>query len=369
MLPHARRAATIATPPPTRPPRRPRSTPCRAPRRPRLPRAQLVRHAHRRAHRQGQHPREQQVVEVERHGHHRHRAPGVREASRQEHQYLVAPPLQAGVEAAGNGQPEEPDPLAPRLLHPSAAPSRLPSSLRDEHVAGEHDGHGQVADPHGGGDALDAPGPGHPHGEGDVERQGQGGGEQRGERHPLRAQVRLERVDEGGDGEVREEAHHVAACVAAHVRLLSEPEEDGVHVQPQEGDGDGRAQQQDGGHHQRLAEELPVAGAVRLPADGVHGGAEAGEDGEAGDIGEAEAEGAGGELEVAEAAEEGGGDGQLGEPGEVHGDERERDAALRPKLAGHRLRPRFPLVRRRRRWRRHGRVANSIDGWMDQVRN
>ena len=33
-------------------------------------------------------------------------------------------------------------------------------------------------------------------------------------------------------------------------------------------------------------------------------------------------------LEVAEAAQEGRGDGLLGEPGEVHADERERDAAL-----------------------------------------
>ena len=67
---------------------------------------------------------------------------------------------------------------------------------------------------------------------------------------------------------------------------------------------------------------------MRLAADGLHGAAEAAEDGEAGDVGEAVAERAGGQLEVAEASQEGRGDGLLGEPGEVHADERERDAAL-----------------------------------------
>ena len=328
--------------------------PCGAARQGGVPGAQLVGDAHRRADGQRQHGGEQQVVEVEGDGDDGHHAAGVGEAAREEHQDLVGPPLEAGVEAAGDGETEERRRRGGRCwCWCWWLGRRPPPELVGEHVGGEHEREGEVAEPDCRGHSPDAHPGGERDGERDVERQRQRGGEQRGQRHLLRAEVGLERVEHGGDGEVREEAEHVGPGRVGDVGLLAEAQQDGVDARPEERDGDGGGEEHERGPEQRPAQEGDVPRAVRLAADGLHGAAEAGEDGEAGDVGEAVAERAGGQLEVAEAAQEGGGDGLLGEPGEVHADERERDAALRAHLgrnSGEAMRLMLGW-----RWCRHGR--------------
>lgn len=105
-------------------------------------------------------------------------------------------------------------------------------------------------------------------------------------------------------------------------------DENFVDIEPEESDWDGCGEEQRGGHDEGLVEELEIFGAESLAADGLHGGGEAVEDGETGDIREGETQSGAGERELPQAAEEGGGDGDFGEPCEVHGDERGGDPPL-----------------------------------------
>ncbi|URD82219.1 Guanine nucleotide-exchange protein [Musa troglodytarum] len=305
-------------------------------------RPELVGHPRGRARRQREHHRVEQVVEVEHDGDDRHHAPGVGEPPGEQHQDLVAPPLQARRQAAGGRELEQSGPLDQALLPPPppslllrAPPCAVPSppcSLRHHHVRRQHEHDGEVRQPDGRRHALQPLRLRQRDVEGNMEGQRDGRAEEGGEGHALGAQIGLERAEEGRHGEVREEVRDVPPREAGDVPLLPEAQQDPVDVEPQEGDGEGGQQQQDGGHEERLPQELVVLGAVGLAADGLHGGAEAGENREARDVGEGEAEGSTGQLELPEPAEERGGDGRLGEPRQVHGGQGKRDPPLRPEL-------------------------------------
>lgn len=73
----------------------------------------------------------------------------------------------------------------------------------------------------------------------------------------------------------------------ANDRFLPEPLENGLDVEPEEGHGARRQEEEDDSFEVGLGEDGPPAGPEGLAADGVHAGAEALHDGEAGDVGEA----------------------------------------------------------------------------------
>lgn len=79
-------------------------------------------------------------------------------------------------------------------------------------------------------------------------------------------------------------------------------------------------------------EELGVLGAEGLAADRLHGAAEAVQERESRHVPEGESEGGAGQRQLAQTAEEGGGDGGFCEPREVHRHQGDCDPPLRFQL-------------------------------------
>nr|CAB3468188.1 unnamed protein product [Digitaria exilis] len=116
--------------------------------------------------------------------------------------------------------------------------------------------------------------------------------------------VDAERVDEGEGEEVREGEENVLLRQGRDLAVLAEEDEDLGHVEPEHGERQRAAEEEEDGAVEGEAEEARLVGAERLGAEWVHAEGEAREHGVAGDVGEGDGEGPGGEREVADGAEE-----------------------------------------------------------------
>lgn len=104
--------------------------------------------------------------------------------------------------------------------------------------------------------------------------------------------------------------------------ILTTKQKDLLHVEPKQRYREGSEEEKENGSLQTEAKEGELLGSKGLAADGLHADGEAGEDGVAGNVGEADGEGAAGEGELAEAAEEEHGDHRTAvekKAGENHG--------------------------------------------------
>ncbi|PUZ71611.1 hypothetical protein GQ55_2G327400 [Panicum hallii var. hallii] len=254
---------------------------------------------------------------LDEHAHCRHRRLGVDEHAAEEHHDLVPPPLQADGHAAVHAQPDQAPPLLGALLLCwrrlgrallGAAAVVVMGAVHSAEVDVRHEEQQEVEvgpDP-AERDAADAEAEDVDEEEvdGHVEEQRRGGAVGERQRDGLRAQVDADRVEEALHREVREAAEDVGVRRGGDVGVLPRGDEDPVHGHPEHADGHGRGEEQQDGAAERGAEEVRAPGPEGLAADGVHPAGEAGEDGVPGDVGEAEREGAAGEGQLAEAAEE-----------------------------------------------------------------
>ncbi|BAT09033.1 Os09g0524001 [Oryza sativa Japonica Group] len=250
------------------------------------------------------------------HPHGRHRRLGVGEHAAEEHHDLVPPPFQADRHAAVHGQPHQAPPLPDAAVVVLLAGGRRggggarlrPAAVhsREAHVRREEQEAVEVGADRAERDAADAEAEAVDEDDvdGHVEQQRGGGGVGERERDGLRAEVDADGVEEALHGEVGEGAEDVGVRRGGDVRVLAGGDEDAVHGHPERADGHGRRQEQHDGAPERGAEQVSPPRAERLAANRVHPAGEAGEDGVAGDVGEAERERAAGERELAEAAEE-----------------------------------------------------------------
>lgn len=109
--------------------------------------------------------------------------------------------------------------------------------------------------------------------------------------------------EELGDGE-----DHVVLGDVGDLGVLAEPRENGLHVEPEDRDGDADEEEEAEGFLVSLAQDGPSPGSEGLAADGVHPDGKAFEDGVAGDVAEAEGQRAPSELHLAQVAQEEHGD-------------------------------------------------------------
>ncbi|CAL5063278.1 unnamed protein product [Urochloa decumbens] len=261
---------------------------------------------------------------LDEHPHCRHRRLGVDEHAAEEHHDLIPPPLQAHRHAAVHAQPHKAPPLLGRRRRRRFLVGGRARAL--QHL-------GVVVQIRGGGAAAHSAEVGVRHEEeqevevcpgaaerdaadaeaedvdedvvdGHVEEQRGGGAVGERQRDGLRAEVDADRVEEALHGEVREAAEDVRISRGGDVGVLPRGHEDPVHGEPEHADGQRRREEEQRRAPERGAEEVGAPGAERLAAHGVHPAGEAGEDGVAGDVGEAESEGAAGERKLAEPAEE-----------------------------------------------------------------
>ncbi|RCV12591.1 hypothetical protein SETIT_2G281200v2 [Setaria italica] len=254
---------------------------------------------------------------LDEHAHRRHRRLGVDEHAAEEHHDLVPPPFQADGHAAVHAQPHQAPPLRGALLLGRRRLRRaallgavvvMGAAVHSAEVDVRHEEQQEVEVGPGPAerDAADAEAEDVHEEEvdGHVEEQRRGGAVGERQRDGLRAQVDADRVEEALHRQVGEAAQDVGVRRGGDVGVLARGDEDPVHGRPEHADGHGRGEEQQRRAAERGAEQVRAPGPERLAADGVHPAGEAGEDGVAGDVGEAEREGAAGEGQLAEATEE-----------------------------------------------------------------
>jgi len=104
---------------------------------------------------------------------------------------------------------------------------------------------------------------------------------------------------------------------------------------PQQGDGQRHGEEQQHGAVQRQRQQLAAARAEGLAADGLHAERQPREHRVAGDVGEAKRQGAAGQRQLAQAAQEEHGNESPGVHDQARDRHRHRHPADRPSLAGH----------------------------------
>jgi hypothetical protein len=248
---------------------------------------------------------------LDEHAHGRHGSLGVDEHAAEEHHDLVPPPLQAHRHAAVHAQPHQSPPLLGALLIGRHIGRVLLGAVvvvhsGEVHVRQKEDQEVDVGQDPAERDAADAEAEDIHKEEvdGHVEEQRGGGAVGERQRDGLRAEVDADRVEEALHGQVREAPQDVRVRRGADVRVLAGGHENPMHGHPEHADGQGRDQEHNDGAPESGAEEVRAPRAECLPADRVHPAGEAGQHGVAGDVTEAQREGAASERELAEPAQE-----------------------------------------------------------------
>ena len=263
-------------------------------------RAQLVADARGRAlaQRRREHVDERRGLDEDAHG--RHGGARVGQEARQHDHELVPPPLQAHRRGGGHRQAEHLRP-APEAVQGGPHP-RVPVRARDGEEAEEREEQVEVGERHGQRHPGDAHLEAH-HEEvvdGPVQQHGEEGARRDGQRQVLRPEVDAQRVQHGQHREVGRRVRGERLRRVRHALVLAQQLE---HVtrggDPQRGDRQRHGEEQQHGAVQRQRQQLAPARAEGLAADGLHAERQTGENGVAGDVGEAKRQGAAGQRQLA----------------------------------------------------------------------